>query len=1348
MSEGRPAFRPSEDLSIGSSVPSDTSAAVEQDGRRQGTCALPESFWANCRTLLMIQRGDEDARLVKYLERDPTIGLPADVRVALLSAAHSLAPEMVDLELESIPILAADDEGYADAANFRAVRRMGIPRLFRAEVAGDEFRPSPTLQSFLTDYPFLDPRFERAQTGEDIHYAERLFFNRVLYPVLGDAGLRRLTPQRRIQDEHGRERFLDFELSGTRTYALEVEGAAFHDRDRISTERFTNEKRRQRTLSIRGYEYFPFSYHEIVSGSALEVFQDLCRDDPWLEWVARQSGYGGSAPSQGGTGDRLEWLLTWAPRAFTQAQRAMLPLVASWVDAGRRTIRITEAGPEIGIATVAIADLLTFIEQVAALVGIPVQLPDVEITATRRDGEIPPLLKDLLDSYFGPGFTEHGRDQRLDRSTASVSWQLATSVPAEYAELTLALEGSLSSQTDADAALTLADLRDVTAPGWAASRDLLAPYRTRQPSKRTLDYFARRFFQIPHLRSEQVEVITSLISGRSRLVILPTSFGKSVCYQLPALLVPGVLLVISPLKALIRDQVESLLKLGLTAIGSVTSSDSSAQKDEYLRQLRAGRYRLFYISPERIQIQRFALEIEQSASEWGAWALAVDEAHCISEWGHDFRPAYLQLGRFRRELTGRNGAVPVLALTATASSPVKQDICHVLDITEEPVTLASVDRPEISLSVYPVSEIQGKPEQLPVLLNRDVAKALSQTTEELFRGPPYSAGMVIFTIYADPHGRHRYHQGIGPIRESLIGTSVLGEHEVAVHSSTPPRRCPRCESHSFVIQSSKTRGKNGLKHECLSCGHKFDDASMVDPTAWDRHISDTQDRFKEDHFPVLVATKGYGMGIDKRNIRAVVHFAFSGGLESYYQEVGRAGRDKKQAHAALLFTPPAAGCAEDLARVPTDRAVDGFDLFEPACVKDQYRKFWTCPYGLVGLCDYGMQARNISESYPGEEKDVLDVTDVFKQLTEGGRDRVRKIVVRDREEDSTRFQVSLYRLQQIGVIEDYTLEYSHRGRVTFHVRVARRWDFEIGQSILERALEKLILSDDAIRRNSLHEEVDGLVAPDSGSVSDAIRVLLEVLIKRTYRAVKQMRYRSLYAHLEYASVAPGRGCRRAILQRTFGEAVREDAACGFCDGCQPDLSFTGRHANIPAADATLELLSRELPSLLSQFDPPAIERAVSIARESNALGSLQGKAEFYLESDVGSIAAYAVAGIAARLRGRTEEALRHFTGGYLQNQVDGRSVDRAAYLYRLASEIDPLRALDLPDRIGGIYDTAAGRTFLHAEMMQAATLVDAERIEVMEGILACDEFETFAESTLTGLQEAARSLLSDLMSID
>ncbi len=329
-----------------------------------------------------------------------------------------------------------------------------------------------------------------------------------------------------------------------------------------------------------------------------------------------------------------------------------------------------------------------------------------------------------------------------------------------------------------------------------------------------------RVFGFDEFREGQEEVISRLLGGKSVVAIFPTGAGKSLCYQLPAMLLEGLTLVISPLIALMKDQVDFLVEHQVPA-GRL---DSSLDRDETLQlydDLKAGRTKLLYISPERLGNERFLHLLRRLSIS----LLAVDEAHCISEWGHNFRPDYLKLAALARQLrVGR-----VLALTATATPQVARDIAAGFDVAQEDVIQTGFYRPNLKLAVTP-SEAAGRKD---LLLRR------------LGSRPPGPAIVYV--------------------------TLQRTAEEVADFLS-----------------------RGGFDARAYHAGMESDDRNAI------------QDAFMASERMVVVATIAFGMGVDKSDIRYIYHYNLPKGMESYSQEIGRAGRDGRESICEML------ACADDV----------------------------------------------------------------------------------------------------------------------------------------------------------------------------------------------------------------------------------------------------------------------------------------------------------------------------------------------------------------------------------------------------------------------------------------------------
>jgi RecQ family ATP-dependent DNA helicase len=385
-------------------------------------------------------------------------------------------------------------------------------------------------------------------------------------------------------------------------------------------------------------------------------------------------------------------------------------------------------------------------------------------------------------------------------------------------------------------------------------------------------FFLNNLFRKSTFREGQVNILRKTLSSRNVIALLPTGAGKSLTYQLSALLQPGMVLVIDPLKSLMRDQDQNLRDAGIDSTIFINSTLKSAQERRSRgEQVRRGEHMFVFISPERMQISEFREVLTLAHPHYFSYCV-VDEAHCVSEWGHDFRTSYLRLGdNARRWCKPFRGEVPILALTGTASFDVLADVQRELDIPDKTaiVTPEKYERAELEFELREVPG--GKAQSTNEWENtKAVASAKQIGLIEILNGIPSDLG------------------------SDLKISEYLTMSDDQVHSGLV--FCPHV-GWEFGVKTILARVQQSLPEI----------AAMADMYAGkleeeDVDLEEVQKRFKSNDLRLLVATKAFGMGIDKPNIRFTVHFNMPQSIESFYQEAGRAGRDRQRAKCYLLYS--------------------------------------------------------------------------------------------------------------------------------------------------------------------------------------------------------------------------------------------------------------------------------------------------------------------------------------------------------------------------------------------------------------------------------------------------------------
>ncbi len=377
-----------------------------------------------------------------------------------------------------------------------------------------------------------------------------------------------------------------------------------------------------------------------------------------------------------------------------------------------------------------------------------------------------------------------------------------------------------------------------------------------EPSVKQLEYFLEYIFGYSSFREGQVDSLKRILLNKDTITLLPTGAGKSLIFQLATFLLPGVSVIVVPIKSLMHDQVENLERKGITrAIGLSGDIENRFEKEKVQRLFYQGQYLFIYVAPERFLINEFRHSLREFTKEYLISLVVIDESHCVSEWGHDFRPAYLTVGKNSRTYCqNKDGFIPpLIALTGTASENVLLDVKEDLEIKDEGAVISSetFDRKELHFNI-----IKCKTDEKYLFLKNIIEKQLPERleTKDLFelKGKSTKSG-IIFCPFT-------------------------------TNNETNPRGV------EYFIERIKK-----------------DFGNICEP-----HYSDERYRiinaknFQENNFPLLIATKGYGMGIDKPNIRYIIHINLPQSVEAYYQEAGRAGRDREHSECFIIYS-----CSDD-----------------------------------------------------------------------------------------------------------------------------------------------------------------------------------------------------------------------------------------------------------------------------------------------------------------------------------------------------------------------------------------------------------------------------------------------------
>ena len=561
-----------------------------------------------------------------------------------------------------------------------------------------------------------------------------------------------------------------------------------------------------------------------------------------------------------------------------------------------------------------------------------------------------------------------------------------------------------------------------------------------------LAMFLRNIFRKPEFRPKQGEAVFNVLRQKDVVVLLQTGAGKSIIYQLAGLMMPGVTLVVDPIIALIEDQVEGLNSYGIDRAVPITGALEPEERERLLRRVERGEYQFVLHSPERLQTQKFRSALHALVRSSFVNLAVIDEAHCVSEWGHDFRPAYLNLGNNLRRLCADQGNTPppLLALTGTASRAVLRDMLADLGIdrnrSEALVRPESFDRSEIRFEIVRTSPREDPQAALRGVLNTLPGKFGLPRTEFYQPSGRDTASGIVFV----PTVRGRIY---GLLDARRVVRQTTGS-EVTIYSGSSPRR--------------------------------------GESDSWEAEKRGNAAAFKANRVPVLVATKAFGMGIDKPNIRFTVHFGMPMSLESFYQEAGRAGRDRKPARSTVVFSEYARSRSDQL--INPDLALDELrELFlevdrDRQTGDDVTRALW-----------FHLQA------FGGVDQEISDAETLVDLIGDLSSSQRMELSCGD---DGDRMEKSIYRLLRLGVIQDYEVDFVGKKGKTFVIHIN---PFE-----LDECKRRLLDYVHAAKPSKIRPFLRRANEIKTNGPRDAALALTRMLIEFTYEEVERSRRLSIY----------------------------------------------------------------------------------------------------------------------------------------------------------------------------------------------------------------------------------------------
>lgn len=760
------------------------------------------------------------------------------------------------------------------------------------------------------------------------------------------------------------------------------------------------------------------------------------------------------------------------PYGIARIQRALLlALQSGSLSFDSPTWKIVVLERDLRCASLAVLDFIQHLYTFNVLMGIEQPLPDVE------------LLTFYTPEFetFAPDLPQHALDQdriRL-REKPIAEYERATTAGDVIVDLSmLAYQGyCLPNEEFYDQHLKSDGVVYIirNAYHFQETRQLQSlepfPYDTENPdSERAMVFFLQNIFRKQRFRDGQKEILQRSLAHLPVIGLLPTGAGKSLCYQLSALLQPGLTVVVDPLISLMIDQLDNLKEsYAIDWVGYINSNQTGPEREKMVQRMAGAQLLFIFVSPERFQNKDFRTRLEELTLSHAIAYAVIDEAHCVSEWGHDFRTSYLKLADTIRRFCKYQGdfTPTVIALTGTASYAVLSDVQREIGVDDEQAKVypQSFDRKELTFDVKLVDS-RNKGQYLRGIL-RGLHNQFNIPQEAFFQpnGEQTYAGIVFV-----PHVNGQY--------------GVYDVHiELAQELRVPVKYF------SGDVPKSKITNQDGSSYK----------APVMTENEFQSFKVGVQRAFKSNEFSLLVATKAFGMGIDKPNIRYTIHYNIPQSLEAYYQEAGRAGRDERESHCILIFS-------DDM----MEQAERALATDAPESVLEEVAKTW----GGGDIHRLLFLHRNSFKGRKEEYNRVLELLQrfIYPRLTTLATNKtITFIIPFGYDTERMAREKALYRLSIIGLVQDYTVDFNAKA---FEVSIARKDDAEY-VSRLQTYIQRY-------RTREVSEFVPDQVAQKAGNI--VIEKCLVYLLDFVYEEIEKKRRAAIRSMAEVA--------RKASMQTT------------------------------------------------------------------------------------------------------------------------------------------------------------------------------------------------------------------------